>query len=67
MNDGYADIGVVRVPKEWHVKEDVGLWKVHVRYQDGDVYVSAESWTTHEEAMAAAETFVLESLQGTQH
>ena len=63
----YADVGIVRVPKQWHIKEDVGLWKVHVRYTDGEVYVSRESYATREEADAACTAFVLEHLEGTEH
>ena len=66
--DGYADVGVVQIPKVWDGdQKDIGLWKVHVRYTDGEVYVSSESFATREEADAAATTFVLEHLLGTQH
>ena len=66
--DGYADVGVVQIPKVWDGdQKDIGLWKVHVRYTDGEVYVSSDSFATHDEAMKAAEQFVLENLWGTQH
>ena len=65
--DGYADVGVVQVPEDWDDQGVVGLWKVHVRYTDGDVFLSVNSFATRDEALKAADQFLLEHLSGTQH
>ena len=52
----YADVGVVQMERRW---------RIHVRYDDGDVFISHDDFATREEAVAAVDTWVLENLQGT--
>jgi uncharacterized protein YegP (UPF0339 family) len=42
------------------VKQDGGLWRVQLEYDDGEVYLSTLEFSTEEEAMHAADIFIME-------
>jgi hypothetical protein len=54
MEDDYTHCNV------YLVQQQGGLWQVQIEYDDGEVYLSKLTFPSEEEAMHAADTFLLE-------
>ena len=53
----YADVGMVQLAA------DKGRWRIHLRYDDGDIFVSIATYASRKEVTDAIDKFVLEHLE----